>query len=150
MAGSGSNVYPPVGFRFSVKVVGITSTAEGSFQEVSGLTIKIGTEEVKEGGQNAFIHRLPTLPKFENLVLKRGMFLNSDLVNWAKTSLEQFTFTPKTIIVNLLDEKGSPLAAWNFANAYPVSIKVSDFKAQENAIAIETFELAYDYFKRVF
>src|SRR5690348_5526049 len=141
--------YPPVGFYFKVNVTGITGKNEGSFQEVSGLNVKIGVQEVKEGGENRFVHRLPTPPKYENLILKRGMLLGSPLIDWARSAVEQFSFTPKTVIINLMDENASPLASWKFINAYPVSLKVSDFKAQENAIGVETLELCFDYFTKV-
>lgn len=143
-----SNYYPPVGFYFKVDVAGIDGKNEGSFQEVSGLNVKIGTEEVKEGGENRFVHRLPTPPKYENLVLKRGMLLGSGLIGWAQDSLEQFSFSPKTVNVNLMDENAGPIASWQFVNAYPVALRISDLKAQENAIVVETLELSFDYFQK--
>lgn len=149
MAGAQNSYYPPVGFYFKVNVIGISGINEGSFQEVSGLNIKIGAEEIKEGGENRFVHRLPTPPKFENLVLKRGMLLDSSLINWASNSLQKFEFKPTTVNVNLLDSSAALLASWKFVNAYPVSLKVSDFKAQENAIVIETLELCFDYFEKM-
>lgn len=144
-----SMYYPPVSFYFKVNVIGINGKNEGSFQEVSGLSVKLNLIDVKEGGENRFIHRLPVPPKYGNLVLKRGMLIGSPLVDWAKTSLEQFQFSPKTVMINLMDENASPLASWKFINAYPVAIKVSDFKAQESVLVLETFELSYDYFQKV-
>ncbi|MGH2645195.1 MAG: phage tail protein, partial [Chitinophagaceae bacterium] len=141
--------YPPVGFYFKVNVVGINGKQEGNFQEVSGLNVKITAEDVKEGGENRFIHRLPTRPRYDNLVLKRGMLLGSSLVAWVQKGIEQFTFLPKTVIINLMDENASPLASWKFINAYPVAMKISEFKAQESTIAFETFELCFDYFMKV-
>jgi phage tail-like protein len=144
------NFYPPVSFSFSVSIPGIQGANEGNFQEVSGLQVKLGTEEVKEGGENRFVHRLPTPPKYENLVLKRGMLdKSSPLITWARNSVESFTFEPKTVTISLLDDEGSPLASWNVANAYPVSLLMSEFKAQENNIAIETIELAFSNFTRL-
>lgn len=139
----------PVSFAFKVKVTGISGTHEGSFQEVTGITAKLATEPLKEGGQNAFIYRLPLPPQYENLVLKRGILLSSDLIDWAREAIENFNIKTKTVVVSLLDESQSPLASWSFANAYPVALKVTDLKAQENAIACETLELAYESFKRV-
>jgi phage tail-like protein len=142
--------YPPVSFIFSVSIDGISGTNEGNFQEVSGLQVKLGTEEVKEGGENRYILRLPTPPKYENLVLKRGMLdISSPLITWARQGVESFTFEPKTVLINLLDDDGSPLASWNVANAYPVSLLVSEFKAQESQIVIETLELAFNNFTRI-
>ena len=149
MATAQTPYYPPVGFYFKVSVSGIDGQSEGSFQEVSGLNAKMGVEEIKEGGENRFVHRLPTPPKYENLVLKRGMVTDSLLITWARRAMEQFMFTTKTIVVSLLNEDGVTLAAWNFVNAWPVSIKMSEFKAQESTIAVETLELYYDYFERI-
>jgi phage tail-like protein len=141
--------YPPVGFSFKVNVEGITGINEGSFQEVSGINVKIAPKDVEEGGENRFIHRFPTAPKYENLILKRGMLIGSPLITWARSSFEQFTFSPKIVNLNLLDEQGSPLSTWRFVNSYPVSLKISDLKAQENAIVVETLELCFDYFTKV-
>jgi phage tail-like protein len=148
MAATQSPYYPPVGFYFRVSVTGINGQNEGNFQEVTGLNVKLDVEEVKEGGENRFSHRLPARPKYENLVLKRGMVTDSFLVTWARKATEQFIFTTKTVVLSLLNDDGVPLAAWNFVNAYPVAIKMSEFKAQENSIAIETLELCFDYFER--
>ena len=142
--------YPPVSFSFSVSIGGVKGSNEGSFQEVSGLQVRLGTEEVKEGGENRFVHKLPTPPKYENLILKRGMLnMSSPLITWARKGLESFTFETKTVLISLLDENGSPLASWNVDNAYPVSLLVSEFKAQENNIAVETLELAFNNFTRI-
>lgn len=138
----------PAGFSFKVQVTGVSGSFEGSFQEVTGITVKLNSEEIKEGGENTFIRRLPLPPKYENLVLKRGMVLSSDLIDWARDAVENFTFKTKTVTVSLLDESQKPLASWAFANAYPVALKVSDFKAQENAIVLETLEMAYENFTR--
>lgn len=149
MANEPASYYPPAGFSFVVNITGIDGQNESNFQEVTGLNAKMGVEEVKEGGENRFIHRLPSPPKYENLVLKRGMVTGSALIDWARKAMEQFLFSTKTVVVSLLDEEAKPLATWNFVNAYPVSIKISDLKAQENAIAVETLELCFDYFERI-
>jgi phage tail-like protein len=149
MPGAASSYYPPVGFYFKVNVIGITGANEGSFQEVSGLNAKLELKSVEEGGENRFVHRFPMPPKYENLVLKRGMLIGSPLINWAKTCVEQFTFKTATVVVNLMDANASPVASWKFINAYPVAIKISDLKAQDNAIVVETLELCYDYFNKV-
>lgn len=139
----------PAAFSFKVNVVGISGTYEGSFQEVTGISAKLGSFPIKEGGENRFEHRLPDRAKYDNLTLKRGMVLSSGLITWARKAIEEFDFTTKTVIVNLLDETSAPLASWSFKNAYPVALKISDLKAQDNAIVIETLELSYSYFTRI-
>ncbi len=141
--------YPPVGFSFKVNVEGISGVNEGNFQEVSGLSVKIAPKNVEEGGENRFVHRFPTPPNYENLILKRGMLIGSPLIKWAKNSFELFTFKPKIVNLNLLDHTGAPISTWRFVNAYPVGMKISDFKAQENSLVVETMELCFDYFTKV-
>jgi len=140
--------YPPVGFYFSVMVDGESM----SFKEVSGISQELGVEDVIEGGENRFIHRLPTNAKHPNLVLKRGILLaDSIIAKWCTDTISgdfSTSISPKTITVNLLDEKGTPLISWTFNNAYPVVYRVSDFHSEKNEVVIESMEFAYSYFKR--
>jgi phage tail-like protein len=53
------------------------------------------------------------------------------------------------MLVTLLDEAGQPVAIWNVVQAYPVKWSTSDFRASENAVVVETIELAYQYFERI-
>lgn len=141
--------YPPVGFYFKVIVQGFTGDNEGSFQEVSGLSVKMTPLEVAEGGENRFVRRLPTPPKYDNLVLKRGMLQGSPLIQWAQNTFQLFTFVPKLVTVYLMSPGSTaPISVWQLANAYPVALNVSPFKAEQNNLVIETLELTYDYFTK--
>lgn len=143
-----SDLYPPVGFHFKVEfhLAGASGQSrEMRFQEVSGLKKELAVEEFKEGGENRFSHRLPAPAKYPNLVLKRGVLLNSKLLDWCFDAIDNFSFTPIDITVTLLNEEHCPLLAWDFIKAYPLKWSTSDFKAQDNSILIETLELAYQY-----
>jgi len=143
--------YPPVGFHFRVEFsLDGAGERDSRFQEVSGITAELGTEELHEGGENRFIHRLPTLPKYGNLVLKRGLLTDSGLIQWCRDAIENFRFEPTTVNVTLLNEKHEPLGfTYSFVRAWPVKWTVSNFKAQENGLVIETLELSYNYFTRI-
>ncbi|MBC7508969.1 MAG: phage tail protein [Ferruginibacter sp.] len=140
----------PRSFHFKVEFLDVSGVVENDirFQDVSGLTAEMGIEEVQEGGENRFTHRLPTRAKYANLILKRGMLTDSGLIKWFVDAIENFEFTPSTVVVKLLDKEHEPLVTWNFIKAWPVKWTVSDFKATENSIVIETIELAYQYFRR--
>ena len=143
---------PPVGFHFKVEFSGIeTKKNDHQFQSVSGLSIDLETEEIAEGGENRFKHKIPVRTKFSNLVLKRGMLLDSGVIGWCRDALEDFTFTPIDITVSLLIKDGennaTPLQTWNIVHAYPVKWNVGDFNAEENKLVIETLEISYNYFK---
>jgi phage tail-like protein len=142
--------YPPVAFHFSVHF-GFSGQNEPDtrFQEVSGLSVSLGVEEVREGGENRFTHRLPTPAKYGNLVLKRGLLLNSEVSNWIEDAVMNFIFKPTDINITLLNEKHLPLRSWTFTRAWPVKWQISDFKSTGNEVVIETLELAYASFRKV-
>jgi len=149
--------FPPVGFYFSVEfsLGSDENTKDNQFQSVSGLSIDLETEEIAEGGENRFKHKLPVKTKYPNLVLKRGMILDSKVIDWCREALENYNFEPLDIMVNLLVKEGDiatsatakPLRSWNIKNAFPVKWNVSDFNAEESKFVIETLELSYNYFE---
>jgi phage tail-like protein len=142
--------YPPVGFYFKVDFPGIGSgDKDARFQEVTGLTAEMATEELPVGGENRFVYRLPTRPRYPNVVLKRGMLNDSGLIGWFRDAIENFIFKPIDINVRLLNKENATLSTWKFMQAYPVKWVISDFKAQENAFVIESIELSYQYFSRI-
>jgi phage tail-like protein len=140
----------PRSFHFSVEFQGVSGLKSNDvkFQDVSGLIAELGVEEIRSGGENRFSHRLPTRARYQNLVLKRGMLTDSGLIKWFTDAVENFSFTPATIIVKLLDPDHQPLQSWTFIKAWPVKWSISEFKASENTVVVETIELAYQYFRR--
>lgn len=147
------DIYPPVSFYFNVKFT-IDGVAEASvdtqFQEVTGFAQELGVEELAEGGENRFAYRLPNRGKFSNLVLKRGVMINSNLVDWIKDAIDNFIFQPGTVDVTLLNEEGEPLVEWNFVKVIPLKWSTADLKASENAILVETIELSYQFFTKTY
>jgi phage tail-like protein len=139
----------PVVFHFKVSFGASSDEQDNRFQEVAGLSTEVSLEEYREGGNNNHAHRLPTGAKFANLVLKRGYIADTAVADWCRQALEDFVFEPTDVDVALLNERHEPLAQWSFVGAYPVKWSLSDLKAQENALAIESLELAYKRFRRV-
>jgi len=90
---------------------------------------------------------LPVRARYSDLVLKRGLLVDSAIVKWCKDAIENLSITPITIIVTLLNEKNQPLQTFNIVNAWPKKWSLSDFNAQESKIVVETMELSYQYFK---
>lgn len=143
--------YPLVGFYFNVEFIGLDDATDNDirFQEVSGLSAEIGTEELKEGGENRFTHKLPMPAKYSNLTLKRGVVTDTGLIQWFRDAVESFTFKPLTVKVSLLNENAKPVMTWNFVNAYPIKWSVSNLDAKKNEVMVDTIELAYQYFTRI-
>jgi phage tail-like protein len=142
-----ANYYPPVGFHFLVEFDKLgTKEKDHQFQSVSGLSVDLETEEIVEGGENRFKHKLPVKTKYPNLVLKRGILIDSDVIEWCRKAIENFEFKPVDLTVKLLNQDHKPLMHWKVIHAYPVKWAVEDFSALESKIVIESFELAYNYF----
>lgn len=139
--------YPPVGFHFKVEVLGLPpNDNDARFTEVSGLSVEMTTEEVAEGGQNRFTQRFPVRAKYPELVLKRGLLLNSTVVEWVRASVEDFRIVPHNVDVKLLNERHEPLLTWHLVNAYPTRWAASDLNATSNTVVVETLQLFYQYF----
>ncbi len=139
-----ANYYPPLGFHFKVEFSNIKG--EFQFQSVLGLNVELETEQIAEGGENRFKHKLPVRTKYPNLVLKRGVLVNSELIRWCRNAVESFEIDPANMTISLLNEDHEPLITWNVVHVWPVKWSVADLNAEENKVAIETIELAYNYF----
>jgi phage tail-like protein len=146
------NSYPPGSFYFQLQFGDMRTPADNAFQEATGLAAELEIEEIQEGGQ-AYKHRMPKGTKHGTLVLRRGFVnVNSLLANWVNASINtDFTKPTQTtdVLLSLLNGQDVPLATWHFREAWPVKWSMSDFKSQENALAIETLEVAYAEFHRL-
>lgn len=140
--------YPPVGFHFRVVFTGIgDADIDSRFQSVSGLSAEMETEIRKEGGENRFEHVLPLRAKYAPLVLKRGLIKNSKLLTeWCNNAFSALEMKPVDLVISLLNENHEPLVTWNVKSAWPRKWSLSDLNAEQNSLAIETFELQYQYF----
>lgn len=151
--------YPPAGFYFTVTVLGsgtalaLLSDVDASFQEVSGIQAEFGVEEVVEGGENRFVHRLPKPAQHPNLVLKRGVVTrDSFLAEWVGLTVGSGLSLPivtQNLLVTLLTPEGAPSIVWGFSNAYPIKWDVGPFDSTRNEVLTETLEFSYNYFERV-
>lgn len=135
-----------LGFRFGVFffIRGLVpNPLDIRFQKVSGLTATVETQTLREGGQNLYSHRLPQAITYGNLALERGMVVGSPLNIEFNMAMSLFKFFPSNVLVTLFNDDMVPLAGWMFIKAYPVRWATSDLNAADNAVAIDTLELAY-------
>lgn len=148
--------YPPLGFSFRVEIEGTNSDSNDiKFQSVTGLSVDVELEEISEGGENRYKHKFPVKTKYPNLVLKRGMLVDSEIIDWFKDGIESFEITPKNLVVKLMtvevneetkESTINPLYVWNINGAYPIKWNVDAFNAEESKVVVETVELAYNFF----
>ena len=138
--------YPPWGFYYKVEFDISKNKSDVRFQSASGLSVEYDYENFKEGGENRFEHKLPVRTKYSDLILKRGMLTDSEVIKWFMQAFRDREFKPSDMVVILLNEKGEPLRTWKITKAIPKKWTVSDFNSMENSIVVETLELTYQYF----
>lgn len=142
-------VDPPSVARFKLKIDGVEI---GAFTECSGLQVEVAVEEILEGGQNHFAHRVPGRMKWPNIVLKRGITKADVLFDWfKKTSGEGFAgagnkLEQKTGSITLEDTMGKPARQWSFVGAFPVKWTGPRLAASQAAAATEELEIAHHGF----
>lgn len=142
-----ANYYPPVSFYFQVKFSGISDDElDAQFQSVSGLSVEVQTENVKEGGENRFEHVLPVRTKYSDLVLKRGVVTNTKAVKWFLDTFQNLEIRPADLTITLLNPDGKPLITWNVVHAWPKKWAVEDLSAMESKLLVESMEMSYQYF----
>jgi phage tail-like protein len=135
-----------LGFRFGVFFfVGgvLPNPLDIRFKRVSGLSGRINTIDLREGGQNIYTHKLPDGVDHDNLVLERGMVVGSPLNIEVNVALSLYAMTPSNVMITLFGEDMVPLSAWLCIKAFPVRWSTSDLDAGEGGLVIDTFELAY-------
>lgn len=125
----------------------------GTFTEVSGLAVQIEVEELAEGGQNAYTHRLLGRMKWPNLVLKRGVTDTDALFEWLlECSGDGLSANGNKIIdvdgkVSVLNANGSPLRTWSFYGAKPVKWTGPRLSASSRDLAVEELEVCHCGFR---
>ncbi|MFC5406956.1 phage tail protein [Cohnella soli] len=133
-------------FRF---VVELDNMLVAGFSEVFGLETQIEYEEIREGGVNGYVHRLPKGVRNSSIVLKRGLSSSQELWSWySQATLGKVTRKSGSII--LYKQDGSELCRWNFFDAYPTKWSGPSLNAASSDVAIETIELAHNGIKAIF
>lgn len=140
---------PASAARFTLS---LDSQDVGSFAEIAGLAVTIDTEELVEGGQNGFTHRLPRGMKWGNIVLKRGVTDSDVLLPWlaeySGPQLERlagrgFVLPKRTATITVHDAKGRIVRAWSLEGAYPVRWTGPRFAAAARDVAMEELEVCH-------
>ncbi len=140
MSETGKRIDPLTTCSFFIEVENIQQAA---FSEFSGLQAEVEVFSYEEGGCNEYVHKLPGRTKFSNITLKRGVAATDDLWLWFQDVINGVV-KRKNVSVVLYDATHSEAKRWNFARAYPVKWVGPAFKAGENAISIDTLELAHE------
>jgi phage tail-like protein len=124
---------------------------DGGFQEVSGLEIEMDVQEYQEGGRNDGVIRRVGRAKYQNLVLKRGMFYgasgsaNRDLWGW----LQNVTKGVRPVarydgIIEVMSVADEVAATWAFDRGLPAKVRGPELNGKTGEIAIEELHIAHE------
>jgi len=134
-------VYPLPKFHFRVEWGG----SRIGFTEVSGLDVTHDVIEYRDGASPEYSKiKMPGMRKFSNITLKRGTFRSdNEFFKWLSTTALN-TVERRDLVISLLNEVHEPVVVWKVRNAFPISVKSTDLKSDDNGVAIETLELAHE------
>ncbi len=131
----------------------LDGTEIGVFKEVRGLEVTVAVREFAEGGQNAYVHRVPDRMSWPNLVFRRGLTDSNALFDWFnKSSGEGFAaegskLTRSTGAVTAVSTSGQRIRTWEFIDVFPVRWKGPDFTVSSDAPLEEELEVAHHGFR---
>ncbi len=135
------------GLSLCFKVTLDDQTDLGSWTKCEGLTVEYDVQEVKEGGNNEYVHRLPGRSKYQNLKLTRPIDKDTQKVaDW----LASVASDPKrsTAEIAILDGGGETVASWRLQGIYPVRWSGPTLDTGSNTVALEVLELVHNGFER--
>ncbi len=142
---SNSN-FPVPAFNFTADVWG----SKMEFQEISGLKAEMGFKEVRSGGFNNQIYKIPTVASYGDVTFKKG------IISKGKSKSKSFFDVIKSILhinaphslisasmsditVSLYDEtQKNKVCTWTLIHPSLLSWEVSTLNAQNNELAFET------------
>ena len=141
---------PALGSRFLFEVDGVEI---GLFAAVRGLQVSSQTENLTEGGQNGYTHRLPGRLEWPNITFSRGLTDADALFDWMnKTAGEGFAaagnkITRSTGAITAVASNGNRLRSWSLEDVFPVRWTGPDFATASDDPLTEELEIAHHGFR---
>lgn len=133
-------------FNFVVEIVRddqAGALAGASFSECDGIEMAQEVKTLREGGNQARVHRLAGPASFGQLTLKRGVTSGFDLWKWFSASLEQPALRAG-VTVSVLRQDGNEWGRFVLGRCLPVKLKAPALNARDGNIAVEEMQIAYE------
>lgn len=117
----------------------------GGFSQVSGLSNYLHKKKYRAYGRpKNSLDKIPGFPRFSNINLKRGLIGDNDEFNdWLK-STNQNKKEQHNLVIILLNENKEHVMCWKVVNAFPVKVEGLNLETEDNGMAIEEIELAFE------
>lgn len=136
---------PATTIRFVVK---IDDTDLGWFNSCDGLGAQVEIHTLEEGGNNQYVHQLPTRIKYPNITLSRPLTAaTAKIAAWFATMPDRVQ--PKTGEIVAMRGDGSVVARWSLRGVVPVSWSGPNLSPDNPKVATETIVVAHHGFSEV-
>jgi phage tail-like protein len=143
-AKNGKNLQDPaVSIRFHLTVEALPIGWWNSFE---GLGMETAVMQLEEGGNNAFVHQLPTRLKYTNIKLSRPINEESHLVAKWFMDIAKVVTRGKNASVKAVDGADKTIAEWHLLDVVPVRWTGPTFNVESPKMATETLEMAFHGF----
>lgn len=139
---------PLVGFHFQLDLGGVVA---GYFTEISGLGSEneVVEHKVVEGGKQK-VQKIPGRLKWGDITLKRGITAQMDIWQWRKKVEDGLVDTARTNgSIIMLDQELTPVAQWDFENAWPSKVSGPQVQSDSNNYGVEELTIVHEYIVRV-
>ena len=146
--------YPPLGMAMRFSVV-VDDLHLGHWHSCKGLTVKIASRHIEEGGDYLERMLVPERVTFDPITLERAMHPTDSRVlqAWLQEIVSKFSayqrpdlLRDRTAKIELLDHQLAPVADWTLTHVYPISWSGPSLGANENKVAMESLVLAHEGF----
>jgi phage tail-like protein len=118
-----------------------------TFTEFKIPDLEVQTMDVIEGGQNAYVHKLPVRVNTGPVVLKRGVTADMSLIDWYMQVAEgKVKDARRQVSVVTYSAMGIPMMMWSFLDAYPVKWVGPSFNAGDSSVALEELHFVHHGF----
>lgn len=117
----------------------------GDWSKCDGLSVEYELKEYMEGGENAYVHKIPGRIKYQNIKLTRVLTRDSSKVAAWLTSLQEGV-QRQTAEIAALDPTGETIVSWTLQGVYPAKWTGPSFDIGSSQVASETLELVHNGF----
>lgn len=145
---------PYLAFNYLVDLKdGTEGTAQGGFQEVSGLNIELAVVEYRNGNAKTnYVTKIPAIAKAGDVTLKRGVIGVDNIYSWLDQVRSGDVNAKRTVTVKLTDEDPTdqtPVVTWKLHGAMPIKWTGPTVTAKGNTdVAVEELVLAVEHIEQ--
>jgi phage tail-like protein len=138
------------GFHFEIKIDGFIS---GYFTELSGVgseTEVIDHKVMSDGAKESIIMKVPGRLTWGDITMKRGITSDMEFWTWRQMVVDgDVAGARQNGSIIMYDQTFTPVAQWDFTNAWPSKIDGPTFTSDANTYGVEELTLVHEGLTRV-